>query len=95
MIDFSALNDAFSLLLSSWSPWIVVFPGIIIGLVAGAVPGVQLSMALAIFLPATFAMDFLQSLLFLTAIFTGGGFGSAVPAILMNIPGTSASVATT
>lgn len=95
MIDFSALSDAFSLLLSSWSPWIVVLPGLVIGLVAGAVPGVQLSMAMAIFLPATFAMDFLQSMLFLTAIFTGGGFGSAVPAILMNIPGTSTAVATT
>ena len=33
-------------------------------------------------------------LLFLTAIFTGGGFGGSIPAILMNIPGTSSSIAT-
>jgi putative tricarboxylic transport membrane protein len=33
-------------------------------------------------------------MLFLTAIFTGGGFGGSIPAILMNIPGTSSAIAT-
>lgn len=37
---------------------------------------------------------FLPAILFLTAIFTGGGFGGAIPAIMLNIPGTSSSVAT-
>ena len=40
-------------------------------------------------------MDFLQAMLFLTAIFTGGGFGGSIPAILMGIPGTSSAIATT
>jgi len=40
-------------------------------------------------------MDFMQAMLFLTAIFTGGGFGGSIPAILMNIPGTSSSISTT
>jgi len=52
-------------------------------------------MAMAILMPLTLYFDFLTSILFLTAIFTGGGFGCAIPAILMNIPGTSAAVATT
>jgi putative tricarboxylic transport membrane protein len=39
-------------------------------------------------------MDFLQAMLFLTAIFTGGSFGGSIPAILMNIPGTSSAIAT-
>lgn len=95
MIDLSALGDAFSLLFSSFQPWMVVVPGLIIGLLFGSVPGLQTSMAMAVFLPATLGMDFLSALLFLTAIFTGGMFGGGVSAILMNIPGTSSAVATT
>ena len=82
------------MLFSSASPWLIVIPGILIGLVFGAIPGLQISMAMAIFLPMTLYMDFLQAMLFLTAIFTGGGFGGSIPAILMNIPGTSSAIAT-
>jgi len=95
MIDFSALADAFGLLGSSIQPWLVVIPGLVIGLVFGCIPGLQTSMAMAIFLPATLSMDFLTAMLFLTAVFTGGQFGGGVSAILMNIPGTSSAVATT
>jgi len=95
MIDLSSLYDAFALLGSSWQPWGLVVPGLIIGLVFGCIPGLQTSMAMAVFLPATMTMDFLSAMLFLTAIFTGGQFGGGVSAILMNIPGTSSAVATT
>jgi putative tricarboxylic transport membrane protein len=63
-------------------------------MVFGAIPGLQISMAMAIFLPMTLYMDFMHAMLFLTAIFTGGGFGGSIPAILMNIPGTSSAIAT-
>lgn len=95
MIDTTALVAAGQLLLSSPMAWIVVPPGILIGLLFGAVPGLSISIAMAVFLPVTLYMDFLPAILFLTAIFTGGGFGAAIPAILMNIPGTSGAVATT
>lgn len=94
LIDISSAQEALSLLFSEPSYWLVVIPGIIIGLFFGATPGLQTSMAMAIFLPMTLYMDFLQAMLFLTAIFTGGGFGAGVPAILMNIPGTSSAIAT-
>jgi putative tricarboxylic transport membrane protein len=94
MMDFDALQSGLSLLFSSLAPWMVVIPGILIGLVFGAVPGLQISMAMAVFLPLTLYMDFMQAMLFLTAIFTGGGFGGSIPAILMNIPGTSSAIAT-
>ncbi|WP_138467313.1 tripartite tricarboxylate transporter permease [Poseidonocella sp. HB161398] len=94
MIDFNALLSAFSILGSDAAPWLVVLPGLLIGLVFGAVPGLQISMAMAIFLPMTLYMDFLTAILFLTAIFTGGGFGGGIPAILMNIPGTSSAIST-
>ena len=60
MIDLGALGDAFSLLFSSFQPWMVVVPGLIIGLLFGSVPGLQTSMAMAVFLPATLGMDFLS-----------------------------------
>jgi putative tricarboxylic transport membrane protein len=94
MLDPDSFRGAIDLLSTDPMAWAVVPPGIIIGLIFGAVPGLSISIAMAVFLPATLYMDFLPAILFLTAIFTGGGFGGAIPAILMNIPGTSAAVAT-
>ena len=94
MVDLSSLIAALEMLFSDASLWLIVIPGILIGLVFGAIPGLQISMAMAIFLPMTLYMNFMQAMLFLTAIFTGGGFGGSIPAILMNIPGTSSSIAT-
>jgi putative tricarboxylic transport membrane protein len=93
MIDTTAAFAGLSLL-GDLEAWAVVPPGLLIGLLFGAVPGLSTSIAMALFLPATLYMDFLPAILFLTSIFTGGGYGGAVPAILMNIPGTSAAVAT-
>ena len=94
MLDPAAAESALRLLFADINAWAVVVPGILIGLLFGAVPGLQISMAMAIFLPMTLYMDFMQAMLFLTAIFTGGSFGGGIPAILMNIPGTSSAIAT-
>lgn len=94
MIDTVAFSQAITLLFTTLDPWLYVVPGLIIGLIFGAVPGLQISMAMAVFLPITWMMDFLQAMLFLTTIFTGGAYGGGVTAILMNIPGSSSSVAT-
>lgn len=94
MIEIAALQAALAMLFSSAVPWLIVVPGILIGLILGAIPGLQISMAMAIFLPVTLYMDFMQAMLFLTAIFTGGSFGGSIPAILINIPGTSSALAT-
>jgi putative tricarboxylic transport membrane protein len=93
MINVDAFQAAINLL-STPAAWLVVPPGLIIGLFFGSIPGLSISIAMAVFLPATLYMDFLPAILFLTAIFTGGGFGGAIPAIMLNIPGTSSSVAT-
>ncbi len=68
MLDFIALQAGFDLLFADASTWLIVIPGILIGLLFGAVPGLQISMAMAIFLPMTLYMDFMQAMLFLTAI---------------------------
>ncbi|WP_114965058.1 tripartite tricarboxylate transporter permease [Alkalilacustris brevis] len=95
MIEFNDVNAALTLLTSSLDAWIWLIPGLAIGLFFGAMPGISITMAMAIFLPMTMYMDFLPSIIFLTAIYTAAGFGGSVPAVLMNIPGTSSAVATT
>lgn len=95
MLDLVAVQGAFGILTSSMSAWIFVIPGLLIGLFFGAMPGISITMAMAIFLPMTLYMDFLPAIIFLTSIYTGAGFGGSVPAVLMNIPGTSSAVATT
>ncbi len=95
MIDLHALASAIHLLTNSWQPWLVVVPGILIGLAVHAVPGLTTSMALAICLPLIPYMDFLQALIFMTAMYAGALFGVAIPAILLNVPGSAAAVGTT
>jgi putative tricarboxylic transport membrane protein len=95
MLNFDALDGAVSILTSDWSAWVWLIPGLAIGLFFGAMPGISITMAMALFLPMTMYMDFLPAIIFLTAIYTGAGFGGSVPAVLMNIPGTSSAVATT
>ena len=95
MIDLSAFASAIHLLSASWQPWLVLVPGLLIGLVFHAIPGLTTSMAIAICLPVIPYMDFLSALVFMTAMYTGSLFGVAIPAILLNIPGSPAAVATT
>jgi len=95
MIDLDAAGSAVTLLAGSLEAWIWVVPGLLIGLVFGAMPGISVSRAMALVLPATLDMEFLPAIIFLTSVYTGAGFGGSVPAVLMNIPGTSSAVATT
>jgi putative tricarboxylic transport membrane protein len=95
MIELDAVFGAFELLTSDARAWLYLIPGLLVGLVFGAMPGISITMAMAFALPATLYMDFLPAIIFLTAIYTGAGFGGSVPAVLMNIPGTSSALATT
>lgn len=89
------ISGAVILLTDNINAWFYILPGLIIGLVFGAIPGISVTMAMALFLPMTLYMDFLSAIIFLTSIYTGAGFGGSVPAILMKIPGTSSAVSTT
>jgi len=95
VFHLDSINGAFALLTSSWGPWLVVIPGLIAGLVGGAIPGLSGVMVLALLLPVTIHMDLFTALIFMTAMFTGAGFGSSIPGILMGLPGSSSAVAAT
>ncbi|ESR27381.1 tripartite tricarboxylate transporter permease [Lutibaculum baratangense] len=69
--------------------------GLAFGVICGAIPGLNAGIGIALMLPVTYGLDVLTSLVFLTSIYTGGVFGGAITAILINAPGSPSSVATT
>ncbi len=73
---------------------VILFLGVVIGLIFGALPGLSASMALAIFIPFTFGFDPYQGIAFLVAMYVATCFGGALTAILVNIPGAPSSVST-
>ncbi len=70
------------------------FVGVIVGIIFGALPGMTATMAVAIFLPLTYAYDLNTSLYLLLGLYVGGISGGLIPAILVNIPGTPSSICT-
>ena len=68
--------------------------GLIVGLVAGALPGVTMVMAVILMLPFTYTMDTTSAILMMTACYHGGVYGGSITAILFNIPGDPMNVPT-
>lgn len=73
---------------------LLVVAGTIIGIVAGAIPGLTVTMSIALILPVTFVLPPELGLAAIMGIFVGGTYGGSVPSILLNIPGTPASMMT-
>lgn len=69
--------------------------GTLLGLIIGALPGLTGNMAIALMVPVTYSMDATTGLAFLTAIYCSSIFGGSISAILLGIPGTISSFATT
>lgn len=69
--------------------------GCITGVAIGAIPGLGPAVGIAILLPYTFGMEPLSAITLLMGIYAGGWYGGAIPAILINTPGTAVNVLTT
>ena len=69
--------------------------GAIGGLMIGAIPGIGPAIAIAILLPATVFLDDLVSLVLLLGVYGSSMYGGAIPAILINTPGTPVNALTT
>ncbi len=74
--------------------FLLVVLGVVIGIVFGAIPGMTATMAVAVCLPMTYALDLNHGLALLLGLYVGGISGGLVPAILINLPGTPSSIAT-
>ncbi|MEA5032345.1 MAG: tripartite tricarboxylate transporter permease, partial [Sphaerochaeta sp.] len=76
-------------------PLLLIFLGVVVGIIFGAMPGLSATMAVTLFLPLTFGMLPVHGLSLLLGLFIGGISGGLITAILINIPGTPSSIATT
>jgi len=69
--------------------------GVLSGLIAGAIPGFTITMAVVLTLPFTFGLSTVEGLATMIGVFVGGLSGGLMSGILTGIPGTPSSVATT
>ena len=82
-------------LLFDWQVLIALLIGSVGGVIIGAIPGVGAAVAIAILLPATFSLPPLVGLTMLLGIYGSSMYGGAIPAILINTPGTAVNALTT
>src|SRR4249919_451198 len=73
----------------------LMFVGILLGVIVGVLPGLGGANGVAILLPLTFSMSPTSAIIMLSCIYWGALFGGAITSILFNIPGEPWSVATT
>lgn len=93
MVDFNTilagLGDAFTL-----TTILFVLSGVVLGQFVGAMPGSSQEMTIAIAIPFTLVFAPLSAIGFLIGVNKGGLVGGAIPAILINMPGTPDASAT-
>ena len=85
--------EGISIAFTFW-PIVAALSGLVMGVVVGALPGLTASITVAILLPFTFFMDVTVGIGFLLGVYKGAVYGAAIPAILLNTPGTPAAAAT-
>lgn len=91
---FETLADA-ALMIMRFDVLAMIAAGMCLGILVGALPGFTTVMAMAVVLPISFFLEPILGIPFLIGVYKGGIFGGSIPAILVNIPGTGAAVATT
>ena len=68
--------------------------GTFCGIYIGAIPGLSVTMAVSVLISFTFSWDLNEALCLMAGIYCGGVYGGSRSAILLNIPGAPAAVAT-
>ncbi len=78
-----------------WQNVLGMLIGVLAGMIVGSLPGLTATLAIAVLIPLTFTMQPLVALGIMAGIYNGAMYGGAIPAILLNIPGTPPSIVTT
>jgi putative tricarboxylic transport membrane protein len=99
MEEIQSLMQGFAIALSLKNV-LLMFAGVILGVIIGVLPGLGGANGVAILLPLTFSMaqspgGTTSAIILLSCIYWGALFGGAITSILFNIPGEPWSVATT
>ncbi|MGP9806643.1 tripartite tricarboxylate transporter permease [Halomonas sp. AOP12-C2-37] len=77
------------------SSLLAIAVGVVAGIFLGALPGLSATLGISVLLPFTFGLSPQVALGMMAGIYNGSMYGGAIPAILLNIPGTPSAVATT
>jgi putative tricarboxylic transport membrane protein len=94
MGDYGPVLQGLMLLLQPENiAWLTL--GFFSGVLVGAIPGLNEGTYLAVMLPFTLYMDLWTALFFMTGAYMGAEAGGEYPSILLNMPGTVGTVATT
>ncbi len=81
-------------LMLTWQNIMFALLGVTVGIFVGSIPGLTVTMAIAIMVPITFKMSPIPAIAMLLGVYKGGMFGGSLSAILINTPGTPAASAT-
>ena len=87
---FSGIGNIFTAPLDIF----LLVAGTALGVLVGALPGLNSSITMAVLIPITYGMDPGAALCLLAGIYTGSTCGGSISAILLEIPGTGAAVVT-
>ena len=79
--------------LFQWKVLLFLFGGVTLGAIFGALPGLTATMGVAVLTPLTFWVTAEEGLAMLLGIYCGAIPAGGIPAILINVPGTPASIA--
>jgi len=91
------MMQALEFFLMSWTDPYLLFltaAGTFAGIYIGAIPGLSVTMAVSILISFTFKWHVNEALTLISGIFLGGVYGGSRSAILLNIPGAPAAIAT-
>ena len=91
---YEGMINGLSQALEGWNLLLIIF-GTFMGIIFGSMPGLTATMGLALLVPFTFGMEPAAGLIMLAGIYVGAMYADAIPAILINTPGTPAAIATT
>ncbi|MCO4252080.1 tripartite tricarboxylate transporter permease [Pseudarthrobacter raffinosi] len=72
-----------------------VLIGVIIGMLIGVLPGLGPGPTVALLLPLTFSLEPSTAIIMLAGVYYGAMYGGTITAVLLKLPGESASVVTT
>ena len=73
---------------------LILAAGVFLGIYIGAVPGLSVTMAASLLISFTYSWDTLPAMAAMIGVYIGGVYGGSRSAILLNIPGAPAAVAT-
>jgi putative tricarboxylic transport membrane protein len=73
---------------------VFILLGTFVGLMLGALPGLDATTGVALLLPVTYVLAPLQALMFFVALYAAGVFAGSITAILFRIPGSSEAIMT-